>query len=706
MNGIFTFARRAATVLVLAALGAAALSSCKPEKKDPTPLTTPQPSLAASSVSSLTFSWSAVQNAVQYSYELAGPDGSRVDGGTTSGLSAEFTGLEDNTTYTFKLTAYPEVNSEDYLSSSVGQCTGTTGAIVPLKTPVVSIEQGEGTVTISWEAIENAASYVYSINGGEETSVTETSVTVRLDPGKYTVTVYAVSGSEAYSNSEKASAEFEVAQVERKENWTVTGTVDDGAGKKWEATLVAWNDGTYTLKDWYGTAGYDLEFYVNSDATITVTNKTTTDGYDYVLANADKWICIDTNYYEGYGAYSSFSGNSSNGDVWFWSYETSGYYDFVWPSTGGGDQGDKTESWSVKGTVNDGANNTWEATMVAWSDGSYTIKDWYNTAGYDIDFTVNSDATITVTNATNSYVLANADKWIGIDTKYYEGYGTYSEFKGDKSAGEVWFWSYETSGYYDFVWPSTGGGDQGDKTESWKVKGTFEDGGGKIWTDELVAWSDGSYTIRDWYNIKGYDFNFVINEDGTIGVTNSTSDDAAAPKVESGNGEISLYTGMYEGYAYSGFDGNKDAGQIWFSSYATNGDCVFSWPVHTVTIDEIVGTYAQDNSYYFYDNDWALYSSTNDVTITKVDDKTVSIDGFVYSADYGGLKLSATLDSETGALIIAPQQLTEWYTLAGDTATSSVLAKWNNGTLTFSSWCLWSDGYYYAYDYSTTLTKK
>ena len=460
MNRIFTIARRAAAVLVLTALGAAALSSCKPEKKDPVKLNAPQPSLSASTINSLTFTWAQVANAAQYTYELLSSDGSDAGSGSTAGTTAEFTGLKENTAYTFRVVANPATGSEEYLESAAGQCVGTTAAVTPLAKPVVKVEVGEESVTFSWDAVANAESYVYgTVADGVAGTTTETSVTLKFEPGKYTFYIYATTKNEAYSDSEKASVEFEVTRV-----------------------------------------------------------------------------------------------------------------------------------------------------------------------------------------------------------------------------------------------------------VSWKAKGTFEDGGGNIWLDELVAWSDGSYTLKNWYNVEGYDLDFVINEDGTIGVTNNISGEAASPVVEAANGkDISLYTGMYEGYAYSGMSGNKDAGQLWFSSYETNSDCVFTWPVHTVTIDEIVGTYSQDNSYYFYDydvNDWVLYSSTNDVTIAKVDDKTVSIDGFMYSADYGGMKLTATLDSDTGALIIAPQQLTEWYTLAGDSATSSVIAKWNNGTLTFSSWCLWYNGYYYAYDYYSALTKK
>ena len=162
MNRIFTIARRAATVLVLAALGAAALSSCKPEKKDPVKLNAPQPSLSASTINSLAFTWAQVANAAQYTYELLSSDGSQAGNGSTSGTTAEFTGLKDNTAYTFKVVACPATGSEEYLESAAGQCVGTTSAITQLSTPVLKVEVAELTATISWNAVANAESYVYS----------------------------------------------------------------------------------------------------------------------------------------------------------------------------------------------------------------------------------------------------------------------------------------------------------------------------------------------------------------------------------------------------------------------------------------------------------------------------------------------------------------------------------------------------------------
>ena len=387
MNRIFKIGRRAAAVLALAALGVAAFSSCEPTEEILPSLDAPQPRLVSSTVSSLTFAWDKVANTTQYTYELLSADGTSVDGGVTPGLKAEFTGLKDNTTYTFRLMAHPEVLSESYGSSQEAILAAQTEAITPLETPslIVDLESG---VTVSWFAVDNAAYYIYTCKSDNGTDIsdttTDTSVTLSgLKTGDYMVSVTAYSENEAYSTSETAYSSFSYVET-KDEIWRVNGSVDDGAGKTWTATLVAWSNGSYTIKGWYGTEGYDLEFYVNSDATITVTNKTTSEGYDYVAANADEWICIDTNYYEGYGAYSSFSGTKLTGEIWFWSYATNGYYDFVWSSGGG-------SSITVDDIVGTYAQN---------STGQQ-IFDGYNwtafTSTNDVVITKVDDTTVTVT---------------------------------------------------------------------------------------------------------------------------------------------------------------------------------------------------------------------------------------------------------------------------------------------------------------------
>lgn len=368
MNRIFTIARRAAAVLVLAALGAAALSSCKPEKKDPVKLNAPQPSLSASTINSLTFTWSQVANAAQYTYELLSSDGSQAGNGSTAGTTAEFTGLKENTAYTFRVVANPATGSEDYLASAAGQCVGTTAAVTPLAKPVVKVEVGEESVTFSWDAVANAESYVYgTVADGVAGTTTETSVTLKFEPGKYTFYIYATTKNEAYSDSEKASVEFEIAKTEL---WRVTGIFFDGAGKYWNADLVAMADGSYSLKNWYNVEGYDLNFTVDSknNDELVITNAKGVDEYSYYYINAG--LSEDVYIYT-ISKYSNFTGNQNGGELYFYNYTANASSTFQWPAP----QGSAVTADKIAGTYSQNSSynyyyTSWEAYT---SDNDVTI---------------------------------------------------------------------------------------------------------------------------------------------------------------------------------------------------------------------------------------------------------------------------------------------------------------------------------------------
>ena len=94
--------RRAAEMLLLSALGLAALSSCQ---KGPTPLASPAPTVKAT-VHSLTFSWTAVDGAVEYAYQLDDAAGTKVADGKTEELSVSFDHLIEGAEYCFTITAY------------------------------------------------------------------------------------------------------------------------------------------------------------------------------------------------------------------------------------------------------------------------------------------------------------------------------------------------------------------------------------------------------------------------------------------------------------------------------------------------------------------------------------------------------------------------------------------------------------------------
>ncbi len=348
---------RLAGIFLLSAL--CALTSCKDDEKVLTPLPAPEAGLYQATVSSLTFYWDKVANATQYAYELLDPEGEKVSGGVTESTVAVLAGLKDNTSYKFTVWAYGPFEG-DYSKSPVAEISGTTPAIVQLATPVPVINLENGVVA-SWEAIDNAAYYSYictSANGTDISGTVEgTSVALsNLATGAYSFSVKAVSGEEAFSDSESATVSFE---IEKKESWRVVGTFHDGTGNKWPVTMIVWNNGTYTLKDWYNVEGYDLEFSVNDDTSINILNC-----YEAYLPEI--WVAAGIEEDNGWiklytaGGYSSFAGSKSDGgSVWFYSYKTDGYPEFTWTGDGGSLIDDLVGTYSQNSTgsqIFDGSN--------------------------------------------------------------------------------------------------------------------------------------------------------------------------------------------------------------------------------------------------------------------------------------------------------------------------------------------------------------
>lgn len=379
-------------MMFLAAVLAGGMISCK-EEEGKTTLTKPVVNLEESTVSSLTFSWDAVENATQYVYSLSDPSSNVVSGDETTSTSATFTGLESNTTYTFTVSAYGDAGK--YSASEEATITATTAAVAQLDTPALTVNT-EGGVTISWNAVENAASYEYSYcKEGEEDSktsgsTTETSVTIAgLSSGTYTFEIYAKSGDESHSDSEAATTSF---SVERQELWRVTGDFSCG-DVTGERELVAYDDGSYSLKSWFGVEGYDLDFTVNSDQTLNITNAYYVDEYGYYYVYSTEVGVYRCLYPAKYGSdyFSYFSGDKSSGSFYCYDYYASDYYvEFSWESNSFID--------SLVGTY---SQNT---TGYTWME---DFSNWQDISSY-----ATSEVTITKTDETT----------VSIKGIYYEDY--------------------------------------------------------------------------------------------------------------------------------------------------------------------------------------------------------------------------------------------------------------------------------------------
>lgn len=444
---------------LLALLGAMSFcTSCEDDEVVKTPLGTTSISSANATVSSLTFSWEAVSGATQYAYELRDPDEALVKGDVTTGLTATFTGLKDNTTYTLTVWSYAALSS-DKTTSPVAKLTATTAKIVPLEVPAPSAEMQNGQMVLSWDAVENASYYsyqLYSLEDDVETEITDSytydaSVTFEgLALGTYRFYIQAMSENEAYSNSEIVKIDFERTKLELKR---VTGTYTGMNGATGSADLVSYDDGSYTIEAFHGVEGYNLDFAVDpSNAQVKILNVTAVDGYEYVWMDASYSMSPYC-----FGDYSHFEGDMRRGEVWFYAYYydkegnyiTGDYYDFVWGAPA-------VDTWSAEGRflMAKYPDEPWNATIYANGNGSYTIKAWYYVEGVDMNFTVDNEGNVSfITNVGYEdeyywWVPGNDDYWLYI-TK--PGYDLDPVFEGDVNGGSLKFYD-AYDGWVSFTW--------------------------------------------------------------------------------------------------------------------------------------------------------------------------------------------------------------------------------------------------------------
>ena len=358
---------------------------------------------------------------------------------------------------------------------------------------------------------------------------------------------------------------------------------------------------------------------------------------------------------------------------------------------------EKREVWRTVGTFDDGAGNSWKATIVAYSNDSYTILKWYGNEGYDLEFSVTSGGNVAVTNAYKDdgswyYVNTDATHHLTIHHTYH------SSFSGNSTSGKMTIYNGKD---ITFTWPVP-------VTESWRAEGTCSIQSYN-WKATLVAYSDGSYKLLKWYGNDGYDLAFSVASDGKPTFLN-------AVKVESGwyyvktaeNSQLGLYP-EYQ----STFSGDKNSGS--FAFYSTHSEPFkFSWGGTTQqTVDALVGTYSHVSKGYEKLTDgynWTQFNNTSDVTITKVDDKTIQLSGFFVGFDkMGSGVLKGTVDFSAKTITFAPQVVSRDMTFCTyKSITTPVVATFTDaGVISFTNWGLIYSNFDFVYTGAqTTLTKK
>ncbi|MGN0068041.1 MAG: hypothetical protein ACI38V_10700 [Bacteroides sp.] len=533
------------------------------------------PSLSESNktVSQLSFAWDAVEGASQYAYELRDPLDELVSGNVTTETTATFTGLKDNTTYTLNVWAFTALNS-DKKGSPVATLKATTAKIVPLEAPVPTATTESGQVVITWEAIEHADSYAYSVYqlaNDDETLLKEGTVTENvikiggLEIGSYRLYLYALSDDEAYSQSEVVKFDFERSKVEK---WRQTGSYASVSGETFTADIVAYDDGSYAIDRPYGEEGYKIEFNVDAETSeIAILNGAYSGGWYIMWVSSQRAVSI----YPSDG-YSSFSGNKAGGEVWFYTYcydanvdeLGSGYDWFTWGNPG------EDATWSAEGEFALGTD-TWKATLTANEDGTYTIKHWMGAEGYDMHFSVDDNGGMTILDVEGDdyywYVQGDASNW------YYlykpDSDGVYAIFEGDKSGGQLSFYEYYY-GQFTFTW-----GAAESQPQPWEATGSFvmEDYEDQPWGATISYNEDGTYTIKDWYN-PGEDLNFTVDEEGSVTFINCQEDEYYwyVPM----GGDYGYVYKPIDGVSYATFEGDEHGGTFQFYEYYSKY-ITFTW---------------------------------------------------------------------------------------------------------------------------------
>lgn len=358
---------------------------------------------------------------------------------------------------------------------------------------------------------------------------------------------------------------------------------------------------------------------------------------------------------------------------------------------------EKREVWRTVGTFNDGAGNSWKATIVAYSNDSYTILKWYGNEGYDLEFSVTSGGNVAVTNAYKDdgswyYVRTDATHHLTIHHTYH------SSFSGNSASGKIMIYNGKD---ITFTWPVA-------VTESWRAEGTCSIQSYN-WKATLVAYSDGSYKLLKWYGNDGYDLAFSVGSDGKPTFLNSVKEEGGWYYVKTAaNSQLGLYPALQ-----STFSGNKNSGS--FSFYSTYSEPFkFSWGGTTQqTVDALVGTYSHVSKGYEKLTDgynWTQFNNTSDVTITKVDDKTIQLSGFFVGfekMDSGVLK--GTVDFSAKTITFAPQVVSRDMTFCTyKSITTPVVATFTDaGVISFKNWGLIYQNFDFVYTGAqTTLTKK
>lgn len=251
------------------------------------------------------------------------------------------------------------------------------------------------------------------------------------------------------------------------------------------------------------------------------------------------------------------------------------------------------------------------------------------------------------------------------------------------------------------------------KVEQWRVEGTYTCGADNTsWKATLVSYTDGSYSIKAFYGVEGYNLDFYMDytdPEDTFYLSDSYEVDSDwyvhVPTGKSSPSELLAYPW----WNASTFEGDESSGEMWLC-YMTD-DWTYDSFIWESSVDKFVGAYAAayDGDEYLTDDDWVTISGPKNVQITKINSTTLLISPFMIA----GEAIEVTYDEGSKSLVAQPQPFYEYYTLGGPDGeaspfhgTVSMDDATGDITITFDDFNAWYGTWSYLWDPVVTLTKK
>ena len=596
-------------------LGAAILSGCNTMEEEfstagKKALEAPSIMAGEVSTSSISFSWSPIDNAGQYYYQVINPLGYTVAKGTTTDTYATVKGLKFSTTFKVLVSAIPTAKDAKKLCAS-----SQTELLITTEDPII----------IDYEWVLDGKAWFYE----DGNTWNKSNVTVGLEKGTNHFIVSSWIGSDGfdlYFDIKDWDGSFPISyHYSTPVFQPVIGQAIDQSGPLGDRGDIRLGHGlggkSYEFIYWYGNgASYDQGVI------------DPTGGY------LDMWV-------------------KDYDDTWCGFRVEFGEY-APEPEPDPVPDADAEESWEqeVAITLN---GEDYQLTDLAFDaeSGKYTLSSWYGVEGYDVVFTRDVKTGDWIIDPSCS-AYAGEDEETG-DVALYHGLGKVKPYSvcyvkagewvsglsGNEKKGNIFAEVVGPDGSkvaYKASWPTV--------TYVWTKSGSYYSG-------RHDSTAEGTLS----YNEVADNYTLIIPQYDNAKVIFQTNEEGAFIPVAGGSLMKSDDTWWWIDYADTFVwvkipttSVNLSAGSMTLDIWNGSDEWTdtFAWEA-LPNINDLVGTYTQETEGYWWSGStWEYPSWTNDVTITKVDDTTIQIVGLIDCSD----PILGTVNEKNSTITMAADQ--------------------------------------------------